>query len=450
MKSLLDKVKLEYVESAWIILYQLTNNNKDLLTETTDIFQKNLKYVLDKFSKNKLIFSGLFNAYTEDKNVEKLKTVIDFNNTNGLHQYQYADSGGLQIVNTGAIVNDELKRQIYTYQAQNSNFAFSFDEIPAFRNHDKTRTYVNEWVKPYAVKAGKNLQEHIDIFKSLDTKTKLIPIVQGFDNNQIDTYTTNMLNQINKKDLKEIGAIACGNAHGNGFGTLDNFMALHQLDIPKSLKNHTHLLGASGIDRIAPILTIIRNGVVEDLDRLSFDSSYHTQSYVYGEVQRNTQHLMNGTKIHRLGLTRNQYVEDRFNEMIDFWKDAETFNFDDLEDVFKHSIYDSDGINSPAKQLKNRSEIDYIKNVNVIQMHILFNIYKYISLLDDFIEDRISFYDIFHNDKYFMFYSGLSDVKSYDEYHDWRNNAINKYKFVRAKNIIKYDDLKNSVADVLF
>lgn len=447
---MLDKIKLEYVESAWIILYQLTNSDPKLLTETTNLFKKNLKFVLDKFEDNKLIFSGLFNAYTEDKNVERLKTVLDFNGTNGLHQYQYADSGGLQIVNTGAEVNDELKRQIYTYQAKNSNFAFSFDEIPAFRNHDKTRTYVKEWVVPYGIKAGENLQEHIDIFKSLETRTKLIPIIQGFDYNQIETYTKNMLSQIKKDDLKEIGAIACGNAHSNGFGTLDNFMTLQNMDIPTSLKRHTHLLGASGIDRIAPILTVVRNGLIKDMDRLSFDSSYHTQSYVYGEVQRNTQHLMNGIKIHRLGLERNQYVEDRFTEMSEFWKDHETFNFDDLEDIFKHSIYDNEGINSPSKQLKERSEEDYLKNINVIQMHILYNIYKYISLLDDFIEDRIGFFDIFHNDKYFMFYSGLADVGTFGEYMDWRQNAVNKYKFVRAKNIEFYDDVKNSATEVLF
>ena len=110
---MLNKVQLEYVESAWIILYQLTSNNKSLLAETTDLFQKNLKFVLEKFSDKKLIFSGLFNAYTEDKNVERLKSVINFNDTNGLHDFQYADSGGLQIVNTGAIVDDELKKKIY-------------------------------------------------------------------------------------------------------------------------------------------------------------------------------------------------------------------------------------------------------------------------------------------------------------------------------------------------
>ena len=447
---MLDKIKLEYVESAWIILYQLTNSNPTLLTATTNLFQKNLKFVMDQFKDNKLIFSGLFNAYTEDKMVDRLKTAINFNETHGLHTFQYADSGGLQIVNTGAIVNDELKRKIYTFQAMNSDFAFSFDEIPAFRNSDKTRTYVQEWVKPYGIKAGENLQEHIDIFKSLNTTTKIIPIIQGFDHEQINTYTKGMLAQINKQDLSEIGAIACGSAHGNGFGTLDSFMALQNMDIPKRLKQHTHLLGVSGIDRLAPILTVVRNGLIKDMDRLSFDSSYHTQSYVYGEVQRNTQHLLNNNKIHRLGLKRNKYVEDRFNEMIDFWSDCETFNFIDLEDVFKHSIYDSEGINSPAKQLKERSEEDYIKNVNVIQMHILFNIFKYIKLLEDFIEDKISFFDIFHNDKYFKFYSGLSNVKTFGDYIDWRDLAVNKYKFARAKNVTQYINTQNNIMDMLF
>jgi hypothetical protein len=447
---LLDKIKLEYVESAWIILYGLTNKEPKLLTETTNIFQKNLKFVLDKFEDSELLFSGLYNAFTEDKSVDRLKTVVDFVGTHGLHQFQYADSGGLQIVNTGASINDELKRQIYTHQALHSDFAFSFDEIPSFRNPDKTRTYVDEWVAPYGAKAGESLQEQIDIFKTLDTDCKIIPIIQGYDHTQIETYTKSMLTNVKKKDLKEIGAIACGNAHSNGFGTLDNFMALQNMDIPKTLKKHTHLLGVSGIDRIAPILTVVRNGLAENMERLSFDSSYHTQSYVYGEVQRSTQHLLNETKIHRLGLTRNDYVEARFTEMKEFWKDCETFNFTDLEDMFKHSIYDSEGINSPAKQLKERSEEDYLKNVNIIQMHILFNIYKYIQLLEDFISDKISFYDVFHNDKYFKFYSGLLNVKSFGDYVDWRDAAVNKYKFARAKNVMFYKDLNSDAADVLF
>ncbi len=447
---MLNKIKLEYVESAWIILYNLTSSNPELLKETTDMFQKNLKFVLDNFKDNKLIFSGLYNAFTEDKNVERLKTVVDFNNSKGMHDFQYADSGGLQIVNTGAKVNDELKRKIYTHQAQNADFAFSFDEIPAFRNPDKTRTYVQEWVIPYGEKTGQNLQEHINIFKTLQTNTKIIPIIQGIDHNQINLFTKHMLSQVNKDDLQKIGAIACGNAHNNGFGTLDNFMALHNMDIPASLRQHTHLLGASGIDRIAPLLTIVRNGLVPNLDRLSFDSSYHTQSYVYGEVQRNAYHLTNDIKIHRLGLIRNQYVEDRFKEMISFWGDCETFNFTDLEDVFTHSIYDKNGINSPAKQLKERSNTDYLKNINVIQMHILFNIYKYIQLLEDFISDKISFFDIFHNDKYFKFYSGLINVKTFGDYMDWRNLAVNKYKFARAKSVNYHSDTTQDSSNILF
>lgn len=449
---MLEKIKFEYVESGWIILYRLTNNEPHLLTDSVELFKKNLKFVLNKFDNNDLIFSGLFNAYTEDKTVERLKTIVDFNGTKGLHDFQYADSGGLQIVNTGAVVDDELKRKIYSYQAQNSDFAFSFDEIPAFKAEgEKYRTYVEEWVKPYGIKAGENLQEHIDIFKSLKTDCKLIPIIQGFDHSQIEIYTRNMLTQINKGDLKNIGALACGNAHSNGFGSLDNFMALHSMNIPSTMRKHTHLLGVSGIDRMVPILMMVRNGLTPDLERLSFDSSYHTHSYVYGEVQRTTQHLLDKTKIHRLGLTRNQYVEDRMDELIDFWKDHETFNFVDKDDVFKHSIYDSEGINTPTKQLKNRSEESYFKNVNLVQMYILFNIFKYISLLDDFIEDRIGFVDIFHNDKYLKFYSDLEKVKNIETYYDWRTTYTHISNFAKAKSIVKCNnDLEKNAAEMLF
>ena len=432
------------------MLYHLSHKEPHLLSEAVKMFETNLKFVLDKFKNNKLIFSGLYNAFTEDKAVDRLRTVIDYKGTNGLHEFSYADSGGLQIVTTGAVIDDEMRRKIYLHQAKNSNFAFSFDKIPSFRNPDKTRTYVEEWVVPYGKKSGHYLQEQIDIFKTLKTKTKIIPIIHGYNHSQINTYTKTMLNEIKKSDLKTIGAIACGNAHGNGFGTLDSFMALHSMDIPNSLKKHTHLLGASGIDRIAPVLTMVRNGLAPDLDRLSFDSSYHTQSYTYGEVQRSTQHFINDVKIHRLGLIRNQYVEDRFTEMKEFWEDCDTFNFTDLEDIFKHSIYDRDGINTPIKNLKQRSEADYLKNVNVVQMYILFNIFKYINLLEDFIADRISFIELFHNPKLIKFYSGLENVTCIDEYNNWRDAAVRKYKFTKVTNILKESDLCTKAGDFLF
>jgi len=449
-KNHLDNIKIEYIESAWIVLYGLTHKEKHLLDGSVKMFQTNLKYILDKFSQSEIIFSGLYNAFTESKNVDKLKNVVDFTGTNGLHQYTYADSGGLQIVNTGAKIDDELKRKIYGHQGTHSNFAFSFDEIPAFRNPDKTRTYIEELVAPAGQKAGLYLQEQIDIFKELKTDTQIIPIIQGFDHAQIETYTKAMLNEIHPNDLKTIGALACGNAHNNGFGTLDNFMALQNMDIPSSLKKHSHLLGASGIDRIGPILTVIRNGLTPDLERLSFDSSYHTQSYVYGEVQRSIEHLKNSHRIHRLGLQRNSYVEGQFRELMEFWKECDTYDFKDIEDLFSHSIYDSEGIGSPAKQLKERSEKDYFKNLNLIQMHILFNIFKYLELLDSFMNDKITFEQIFHNPKTAKFYSGLQNVRSFDDYLAWRTLATNKYKFARAKNVLKRSDLENKNTDCLF
>lgn len=446
---MLEKLKLEYVESAWIILYQLTNSDTKLLNETKDLFLKNLNFVLDKVDHKNLIFSGLFNAYTEDKIVDRLKTVVDFHNTNGLHAFQYADSGGLQIVNTGAEINDAIKDKIYKYQAENSNLAFSFDEIPAFKSGWKTRTYVEEWVEPYGLKAGQNLKKHIATFKELKSNAKLIPIVQGANAEQLNIYTKALLSQIDISEMSEIEALACGGG-GNGIGILNNFISLQNLDVSPTLKRHTHLLGSSGIDRLAPILTLIRNGLVPHIERLSFDSSFHTSSYVYGDVQRSTDHLKNSIKIHRLGLNKNLYVRARFNELVDFWKDSETFNFKNLDDVFKHSIYGDGGINSPARQLKEHGEEAYLKNVNLIQMYILFNIYKYLRLLFDFIEDRISFYEICHNDKYSTVFSGLTDIKTLDEYYDWFKLASNKYKFARANIVSTFDEIKKSPSDLLF
>jgi hypothetical protein len=159
---------------------------------------------------------------------------------------------------------------------------------------------------------------------------------------------------------------------------------------------------------------------------------------------------LDGTRIHRLGLVRNDYVERILKEMVEFWKDSPTFNFIDMDDLFMHSIYDSEGINSPVKQLKKRSSVSYCKNVNLIQMYIMFNIYKYITLLNDFIDDKLGFYELFHNEKYFRFYSGLATVKTFGEYQDWRTGAVNKFKFVRSNNIKSFEKSNNRFVDTLF
>ena len=83
-------------------------------------------------------------------------------------------------------------------------------------------------------------------------------------------------------------------------------------------------------------------------------------------------------------------------------------------------------------------------------MYIMFNIYKYITLLNDFIDDKLGFYELFHNEKYFRFYSGLTTVKTFGEYQDWRTGAVNKFKFVRSNNIKSFEKPNNRFVDNLF
>jgi len=440
---MLSKLKLEYVESAWIICNQLTINDPELLSESITLFQKNLKFVLEKFSSKNLIFSGLFDAHTERQLIKRLQPISNFKITNGFHNFQYSTFGRMNDFEKDVI--DDMHK----FQANNSNFVLLNDVSPTIIAENGEKIFVDDLVEHFGMNSGKKLKDGIKIVKKIKSSTKFIPILYGKNEEQINQYSKSLLSQINKSDLGFVAALACESG-ANNFESLNNFLIVQHLDIPTSLKKHTHLLNLMDLNNIAPILTLIRNGLTPNIERLSFDTNLHTSSYIYGKIQQSSEHIKNFTKISRLGLNKNHNVKIRFTELIDFWKDSDTFNFVDLEDVFKHSIYDSEGINSPTKQLKERNNSDYLKNVNLIQMYILFNIFKYLSTIFDFIEDKIGFYDLFRNDKFVTMYNGLANITSMDEYYDWLKLASNKYRLQSTASVQSLKDLKNDPTVLLF
>ncbi len=314
---------------------------------------------------------------------------------------------------------------------------------------DDKRVYVEDWINTKGIQTGQNLKTQINSFRKLKTKTKAIPIVQGRGKKQIIEFTEAMLSQVNKTDMKTIEAFALGNAHGNGFGLIEaisSFMGMESID--KKYKQHIHLLGVTGFDRIIPVLQLIKNGVFKDVKKVSFDSSYHAKTYAFGNLQKSVDWCLNGMQPDKIGLKRNKLTESVFKEIEEFWKDCPAYNIEEFDDFFKYSSFDLDKINTPTRQLKDRDLVAYKKNVNIIQMYVILNMYKYLEVLEKFMNGELSMRQIFHNDKYYKMYNTLTEVKTIEELEDWIEFVRVNYKVANSSVVKSFSDAPAS--DLLF
>lgn len=442
-------ITLEYVASAWMNFNFLNSKDPELLKWASENYTANLKYMMSKLENNIFEFSGLYNAFYEPEQYERILECGISDPSCG-HKHVYADSGGLQMMKQNLNITEEIKKNIMQNQAKYSDFAFIFDEIPSY-NVDDTRVFVNEWVKPYGERTGQNLNTLLKVIKDNNSHTKAIPIVQGRGREQITEFTNAMLSQISKNDLKYIEAFAMGNAHGNGFGLLQStstFLSMKNID--NKFKKHIHLLGVTGFDRMIPILQLVKNGLFEHTEKISFDSSYHAKTYAFGNLQKSVEWCINGMQDDKLGLKRNKMTEDFFKELDDFWKNSPTYNIDEFDDYFKYSSWDKDKINTPNRQLAERDVEAYKKNVNIIQNYIFLNMYKYFEVLNKFMTDELTMEQILHSKKTLKIFQPLQNVYSLDELYDWENYAASNYKVQVSSSIDKAPFDIDKVTDVLF
>jgi len=230
-------------------------------------------------------FSFLYNAYIEKHFGEVFYTAY---RGKGIHQV-YADSGGLQIVTQGMTITPALKQKVYESQAQYSDCAMSFDEIPvtilgerAVRS-DITSKYFDrskfEWC---ARESGKNVKNQIETFIATKSDAKPMFIVQGGD---LDTYIKwceLALEEIPKELHERIGGVAMGSG-GIGNGMFEDCKrAFYYTQTPVfETNNHLHLLGIGAVSRMVPTLAMIESGLYAN-KHISYDSTTHTSGVQMG------------------------------------------------------------------------------------------------------------------------------------------------------------------------
>jgi len=274
------KAQFEYVASG---LSFLRCNFKD--THTGELLGKLNDLWATIRGKHNHEFSFLYNAHVEKHFGEVFYGKY---RNKGINKV-YADSGGLQMITLGLSITPELKQQVYASQAEYSDYAMSFDEIPVSLLADRatrgdiTNKYFDrskfEWC---ARESGRNVRDQIQTFINKNSEAKPFFIVQGHD---LDTYirwTEYALEEIPEELHGHIGGVAMGSA-GMGTGALEDCRrAFFFTQLPLFEKvNHVHLLGVGSVSRMIPTLAMIRAGLYKDI-LVSYDSTTHTSGVQMG------------------------------------------------------------------------------------------------------------------------------------------------------------------------
>jgi hypothetical protein len=268
---------IQYIASGTAYLKLNSSNNYDN--------ERNSKYISKLFEKIATEskyhdFGLLFNAFTESK------FGANFPKYSGIHSV-HSDSGGLQIVTQGKTVDLEIKDKIYKTQANYSDFAMCFDEIPigklgntSGRNDVDNRWFDSEKLEYYARLTGKNIKRQIEIFKEEKTNAKPILIAQGNCYDSYMRWVEYILDELSEEDIECIGAVAMG-AAALGTGTLEDIeRAFYFKQLPLK-SNHLHVLGVGSAKRMLPYINFIQNGLYDGVS-VSYDSTTHTSGSELG------------------------------------------------------------------------------------------------------------------------------------------------------------------------
>lgn len=421
------KLILDYVASGFASSFRLGTPYKDMEEGISKTLTTSSQYLKDKLNDHVKI-SGLFNAFTEEMMAERVNDVgCDFKNF--FPDGMYADSGGLQVVSQGRVITDEMKKQIYHIQAKYAHYAMSFDEMP-FKMLNGQKIYLPDKVSEFGTKAGKNLKDQIDFFDSIESSTKIFPIVQGVGLNDMNVYVGNMLNVLNDEQKLKLECLAVGGISSE-FELLERSINIFKLDnIPTNIKSHFHVLGVTGFRKLLPILIGSRNGLLPNIEKLSFDSTTFMKSYLLGSIQPSLESLKSGGTKRSLGRTKSKFVEDTYQEMWDFWKDNPHNIFDGVDDLLEHSCYNSLGIPTAAQQYKELGVEHGIKTITQKHVFIYYNTFKFFKTLEEYLEGNIELSDFMKNYKQLHLLQALEKIKDIDAFYDWYESVMKSAKVI--------------------
>lgn len=393
--------KFEYVASGVGYLRLKSTMTTD---ESTEEFKH---YITNILNNDHHTFSFLYNSYAEagyGKWIQKYRGCLD-----KIH----ADSGGLQIITRGSVIDDEIKTTIYKNQGQYADVGMCFDEIPltvvgtsSKRGDVTNRFFDHSKFEECARQTGKNILQQILTYEDIGSECKPYVILQG---NSVETFIRwyeIILDTIPHELHHRLGGLSVsGAALGNGqLEDIIRYMSVPFL--PKiSDETHLHILGVGAISRLIPLVSIIRSGLYDDI-KISYDSTTHTMMADNGLYYKDH-------TLRRLGREFNNSYREclaGINEVVDVGDDVKTFH-----------------------KAMNMSMTAWVEEGNSSE---LFNKYKhglFVSGVRAFMDDLNEL--CIDNDAYSKYtqvkgcantFNTLSKVKTLSDFHHWDAN-VGKY-----------------------
>ena len=428
-------IELDYVSGSFYGYLRIGNANKDLELENINDAKDLLDYTKSKL-KGYFNFSTLFNAYQEEKGGQTLA------NNDGLgHKKIYSDSGGLQVLTAGKVIDDTIRDKVYEVQAKYSDYAMTFDEMPLMIadelgdnavNGNVGQVYIDELIPISAKKCAEHIQKQINKFEELKSNTKILPILHGYTPETFLEYAENIFNNLeNVGDHIQGIAIASLRGHSdNKVGIMKLFDYLPKIinssRLNKQYLNHIHLLGVARPQRIIPIIMMLKKGLLP-VKRVSFDSTAITKSYTIGKVYPNLEEYKNDEKAKKFSpvLTLNSYtdkshpnIEQFYINIHNLFKDYKNYMFEDWEDLAKHSQNNGDKL-TPSKQFE-KYGIEYErKYLQQIRLANMYHMHCYLSMIEAFIDDELTLKDLFgKNDSIYNIFNTFDSVNTLEEFAD--------------------------------
>lgn len=434
-------VMFDYASGSLTAFARLRHKDKKVAEDNFKDFVGLLEFVKSKL-KGYISLSTLFNAFQEEGDG---KFLAENNKLN--HAFVYSDSGGLQAARRNLTIDDELKERIYTVQHNYSDFAMTFDEMPfkaieasaGTSLFSSTRCYIRDLIKSKAEHSAEHIKKQIEMFDKLESNTKIIPIIHGFrpskpyfkgehDNTYVD-YAKYMFDKIDNSSKHIHGlSFASLTAHpDNRIGILKVVdyipRTLASKDIPDYNLNHVHLLGLASPQRILPVISLVKCGLIDKrVKRISFDSTAITKASTIGRVFRNYDEYVNPgqNKDFHPELTLQDYknpqsknVRHYYHQIHKYFSNYENYPFTSWEDLADHSPNNGDR-RPVSEQIKEKGLKYELKYLSQIRICIMYLTWVYLDTLEKFIDGYLTVDDLVHYN---------TDIAGI--YHDIEQNAKN-------------------------
>ena len=283
-------IKFDYVVSgtSMIRLYHQKKYDEELdfLEKRYKLINNGIDYIKNKLANDYPMFdlqiSALYNGYTEKTFGTMLrKNFKCFDNI-------YADSGGLQVITTGAKLTPELKSKVYETQDV-SDFSFCFDEIPIKKldeieeRSSDNRIFLPNLIKEKATETAMNVLEQINSLKH----SKVLYIIQGNTIDDMVKWFEYGANILGEENINKLGGLAVSLAC-MGFKELESIDCLAAckiiFDKYPNLNKRLHLLGFGAAKKIIPALIFANSNFLKDVT-ISADSTSQSMSFMMGHAK---------------------------------------------------------------------------------------------------------------------------------------------------------------------